>query len=129
MTGARRHDEDGFTLLELLTVVAILGILMALAIASYTFATERSRRVACLQNQRILASAVQVYRTDHGGTLPPVTDPSNVQQSQTETLDALKPYAKWPTGDFATCTKDGSVHLTVDRGTGDVTCAIHPADE
>jgi prepilin-type N-terminal cleavage/methylation domain-containing protein len=126
MTGVRRRDEDGFTLLELVTVVLIISILVAIAIASYSFSTTRSREVTCLQNQRILASAVEIYKGGHDGGLPPVTDPADDAATQLEIRDTLRTYAKWPAPDFAACTEGGGVYLSVNHLTGDVACANHP---
>ncbi len=41
---ARRQSAGGFTLIELMVTVAIVGILMAIAISSYEFATIKTRR-------------------------------------------------------------------------------------
>jgi type IV pilus assembly protein PilE len=47
----RRGRQDGFTLIELMIVVVIIGVLAAIALASYDYATVKSRRsaaAACL---------------------------------------------------------------------------------
>lgn len=126
MTRVQRRGEDGFTLPELLTVVAIIGLLVAIAMASFGFSIERSRRVACLQNQRTIDGAIVVYRAANRGSLPPVTDPLDDEQAQAEIRDALKPYARWSGPDFMACTKGAGVCLTVDPVTGDVACVNHP---
>jgi type IV pilus assembly protein PilE len=40
-----RHNNRGFTLVELVMVIAIVGILMAIAIPSYNNSTTKARRV------------------------------------------------------------------------------------
>jgi prepilin-type N-terminal cleavage/methylation domain-containing protein len=107
---ARRRTDHGFTLVELLSVVAILGILVAIAVASYSVSIERSRRVACLHNQRLLGSAVEAYRAQTGNA------PAN--------LEVLRPYVRWPDPRFGRCASDTSLDLILDPD-GTVSCSIH----
>jgi prepilin-type N-terminal cleavage/methylation domain-containing protein/prepilin-type processing-associated H-X9-DG protein len=62
--------EGAFTLIELLTVIAIIAVLAAIILPSLSQARERSHGVACLNNTRQLSIAWQLYSDDHDGILP-----------------------------------------------------------
>jgi prepilin-type N-terminal cleavage/methylation domain-containing protein/prepilin-type processing-associated H-X9-DG protein len=59
----------GFTLLELLVVVAIIAILAALLLPVLARAKEKARRTMCLNNQKQLNLAWQMYADEAGGVL------------------------------------------------------------
>lgn len=56
----RRH-EAGFTLVELMVVVLIIGILVAIAIPVFNEATYTARQKTCFANQRTLEGAAQQW--------------------------------------------------------------------
>jgi general secretion pathway protein G len=65
-----RGSMSGFTLVEILIVVIILGILAAIVIPQFTDATENARK-ANLKNQlQTMRAAIQLYRVQHKDKTP-----------------------------------------------------------
>jgi prepilin-type N-terminal cleavage/methylation domain-containing protein len=60
----RAGKEAGFTLVELLVVMVILGVLASIAIASYTGLRDRSGRSAVESNVRSVIPALEAFHTD-----------------------------------------------------------------
>lgn len=65
MTDKAHLSRKGFTLLELLLVVAIISLLSAISMMSLRLASERARTVQCQNNQRTIGIALQSYYIDH----------------------------------------------------------------
>lgn len=61
---ARR--PNGFTLLEMMAVVTIVGILATLALPSYTHSVLKAREAALKQGLFVLRDVIDQYRADHG---------------------------------------------------------------
>lgn len=77
-----RHSRDtGFTLVEIMIVVAIIGLLCAIAIPNFVRARETSQADACISNLRQLDAGVQEWALEN-----------NRGPNSSVTLDNVKPY-------------------------------------
>lgn len=62
----RRRRESGFTLMELMVVVAIIGILVSMAVPTYRSAVERAKETVLRQNLYVLRDCIDQYYADKG---------------------------------------------------------------
>lgn len=63
----RLNKEEGFTLVELLIVIAILGILIALAVPRMSGITDGAKDRAIEANKRTLVSAATMWYAQNPG--------------------------------------------------------------
>lgn len=83
-------NQKGFTLIEIMIVVLIIGILLAIAIPNFLKARTTSQAKSCISNLKQIDTATQQYAMTPGATDPP-------------TVALLTPYLKaWPSGCPAT---------------------------
>ena len=66
----RAAPRQGFSLLELLVVVGIIGVLAGLLLPAVQQARESSRRTQCLSNLRQVYFTFEQYAHDHGERVP-----------------------------------------------------------
>ena|ERR1700677_140489 len=70
MIRKRSNPRHGFTLVEILIVVIILGILAAIVIPQFTNASMNARESSLQSTLQTLRSQIQLYKLQHGDALP-----------------------------------------------------------
>lgn len=84
-------NRKGFTLVELMVVVVIIGILAGIAVPTYNNITEKAEQSAVEANLRTIDSAIMMYRAEKAEL------PDDVTPVVTDTT--LQDYLQsWPTG-------------------------------
>lgn len=84
-------NEKGFSLVELLVVVAIIGILVAIAVPNLLDAIDRSKQRATVAEIRIWGLALQEYNASSSpSTLPPPTGAGGCAAAEKEVDTALR---------------------------------------
>ena len=106
----REKMKKGFTLVEIMIVVAIIAILAAVAIPNFIRYRNDSRTAACIANMKQLQTAAESYLTKHPGAAPAITDLCGPGEDK---------YIK----NELTCPKDGSEYgIALDNGAIKITC-------
>jgi len=62
-------NERGFTIMELLVVIVIIGVLAAIGVPAYNNMIEKARTTACQANRRTIATAAGMYWAEKGEAL------------------------------------------------------------
>ena len=67
-----KKNRKGFTLVEIMIVVAIIGVLAAIAIPNFVKSRRESQRNACISNMKQIVGAIEQYKLAGNTTTPTV---------------------------------------------------------
>ena len=111
----KRHSDKGFTLIELMIVIAIIGILAAIAIPNFISYRRRGYNASANADVKNAYTAAQAYFTDY---------PSN-----SGTVGVLEGYGFKSTSNVTSAVGGGQASLTITayHGSGDKTYTIDNA--
>ena len=130
------NRRKGFTLVEILIVVIILGILAAIVIPQFTEASNDARESALVSDLQTVRSQLELYKVQHLEKYPHLdengaTDTANFVNRLTGrtladcTIDASGPFGpylqKFPTNPWAVTNQDGVNFGVADPAPGDGT--------
>lgn len=121
------RKKGGFTLVELVLVIIIIGILAALAIPQFTSSTDDAREATIKSNLAVLRNAISLYYTEHNSTYPPaatfaaaMTQYSDKSGATSATKDATHTY-----GPYMVSVPDNPAVDATPNGVNDVAMANH----
>ncbi len=104
-----REHEMGFTLIEMMIVVAIIAILVAILVPNFIRARAQAQTAACEANLKEIATILELYQTDHQQY------PSGTNTAVTTADVDLAPYLKQnpvdpvnPSGNYEFTVTNGS---------------------
>ena len=88
LTQTRNRNESGFTLVELLIVVIILGILAAVVIPQFNSAAAESKESALSANLATIRQAIELYKVQHDDNFPGTDSSASLEAALINSTDA-----------------------------------------
>jgi prepilin-type N-terminal cleavage/methylation domain-containing protein len=114
MKQMKQSRKAGFTLVEIMIVVAIIGLLAAIAIPNFVKARSTSQQNACINNMRQITAAVNEWALEQGQ-----------QTGANVTMAALTPYIQLNSNaSVPPCPAGGTYTLGTVGNLPQVTCSL-----
>lgn len=117
MKRLRKMDQKGFTLVELIIVIAILAVLVTLIVPRIMDNVEDARRRTAVGNARTLASEISVHNAKQVSDATWIKDTNSdgkiIQTEFTVHGMALPPGMTWPEDKYATIQVDGKGNASI----------------
>lgn len=124
------HRHHAFSLIELLIVLAILGILAALVVPKYSDATDEAYESTVKRQLQSVRAQIELYRTDHGNPdliaqqWTPLVTGEYLKQAPENPLNELSVVAGAPAAGVGWVWRDGGhgtfqIYATTDEQTAE----------
>ena len=99
------QSNDGYTLVELLVVISIIGVLVSLLLPAVNSVRQSARRTACISNLRQVGMAMEQYLDVHQDKYPDAAQLPSVTPDRPDLVDLLGTFAEQNRDMFA-CPSD-----------------------
>ncbi len=132
---ARKQVARGFTLVEILIVVVILGILAAIVIPQFTSASETAKASSLQTQLQTIRSQLELYQVQHNGNYPDLSVDWTRLTGETDVNGVVlagNPFGPYlqqaPSNGFITTAADADITVNqLGDGTGNVAAPAYTA--
>jgi type II secretion system protein G len=114
----KARGEEGFTLVEMMIVVAIIAILVAILMPNFMRARAQAQTASCMMNLKEIATAMELYQSDNNRYPGASKAPLNASDTN------LLPYIKQPPLDPAAPSTSSYVYSTTNPNAGNASYTI-----